>query len=73
MTEIAKESGHWYDKDGNPAYTQPNKSKPGETRPTTLRDAKAQNLSPSVTTVLKIMAARGLEIWKQNPAIIIIP
>lgn len=66
MTIIAKESGHWYDKDGNPAYTQPNKSKPGEERPTSLRDAKKLNLFPSVTTVLKIVAAPGLEIWKQQ-------
>jgi hypothetical protein len=66
MTEIAKESGHWYDSDGQPAYTQPNKSKPGETRPTTLRDAKSQNLYPSVTTIMKVIAAPGLERWKQN-------
>jgi hypothetical protein len=66
MTEIAKESGHWYDKDGNPAYEQPNKSKPGEFRPTTLRDAKKLGLFPSVTTIMKVIAAPGLERWKQN-------
>lgn len=66
MAEIAKESGHWYDGQGNPTYTQPNKSKPGETRPTTIRDAKKLNLFPSVTTIMKIVAAPGLERWKQQ-------
>lgn len=66
MTVIAKESGHWYEKDGTPAYTQPNKSKPGQERVTTLRDAKKLNLFPSVTTILKVIAAPGLERWKQN-------
>ena len=64
MTVIAKESGHWYDKDGNPAYTYENAK--GETKNTTLRQARKENLFPSVTTVIKVIAAPGLEIWKQN-------
>lgn len=66
---IAKESGHWYAKDGTPAYTQPNKSKGGE-RPTTIRDARKLDLVPSVTTILKLLAAPGLEQWKINTAIL---
>jgi hypothetical protein len=62
---IAKESGHWYDINGNPAYEVANKSN-GAMRPTTLRDAKKLNLFPSVTTIMRIKAAPGLEIWKQN-------
>lgn len=65
MTVIAKESGHWYTKTGEPAYTQPNKSKGGE-RPTTIKDAKKHGLLPSVTTIMSIIAKPGLEIWKQN-------
>lgn len=63
-SEIAKESGHWYDKDGNPAYTYKNAK--GEEKNTTLRQARKANLFPSVTTIMKIKAAPGLEIWKRN-------
>ena len=66
MNALVKESGHWYDKDGNPAYDQPHQSKPGQTRPTTLRDAKKLGLVPSVTTILKMAAQPALEKWKLN-------
>ena len=58
------ESTHWYDKDGKPAYTV--KSAKGEDRPTTLRDARKLNLYPSVTTIIRLAAAPGLERWKQE-------
>jgi hypothetical protein len=64
--QIASESGHWYEKDGTPAYTQPNKSKPGKMRPTTLRDARKLGLVPSVTSILKMAAKPMLERWKLN-------
>jgi len=63
---FANSSGHWYAKDGSPAYTQPNKSKPGAERPTTIRDAKKLDLVPSVTTILNIAAKPQLERWKLN-------
>lgn len=62
--QFASDQGHWYALDGTPAYEQPNASKPGEMRPTTLRDAKKLNLVPSTTTVLKSIASPGLERWK---------
>lgn len=62
--EHAKESGHWYTREGEPAYTV--KSAKGEDRPTTLRDARKHNLVPSVTTILNVYAKPGLEIWKQK-------
>lgn len=65
-THFAKESGHWYAKDGTPAYEQPCKSRPGEMRPTTLRDARTLGLVPSVTTILRVAAQPGLERWKQQ-------
>lgn len=46
---------HWYTHAGEPAHEQPNKSKPGTMRETTLRDARKLNLNPSVTTVTKIL------------------
>ena len=38
----------------------------GKERDTDLRDAKKLNLVPSVTTILKVAAAPGLDIWKQQ-------
>lgn len=61
---IASEAGHFYWPDGKPAYEVENKTKPGTYRPTTVRDAKKFGLLPSVTTVLKVLAKPGLEIWK---------
>ena len=67
-TEFASDSGHWYTKDGEPAYTQPNKTT-GGIRPTTLRDAKKLNLYPSVTTICKVVAAPGLVNWMVEQAV----
>lgn len=62
--QFTSESGHWYDRNGNPAYTVLGKN--GQERPTTLRDARKLDLVPSVTTVMKVAAAPGLERWKQE-------
>jgi len=68
MTTIiarSAESVHWYRaEDGAPQYTV--KAKDGSDRPTTLRDARKMNLVPSVTTVLKVAAKPGLEVWKNE-------
>ena len=61
---VAQEGGHWYAKDGTPAYTVTAKN--GEQRSTTLRDAKKMGLLPSVTTIMKAAASPGLEAWKLN-------
>ena len=58
------ESVHWYKKDGSPQYTV--KAKDGSNRPTTLRDARAMQLVPSVTTILKVAAKPALEAWKME-------
>jgi hypothetical protein len=60
---IASEAGHWYWPDGRTAYEQPNKSKPGEMRPTSLGDAKKLGLYPSVTGVMDIKAKPQLVEW----------
>jgi hypothetical protein len=65
---IASESGHWYDKDGNPAYTIIGKN--GKERNTTLRDARVLNLVPSVTTIIRNAAAPGLERWKATQVLL---
>jgi hypothetical protein len=62
------ESGHWYTREGDPAYTVIGAN--GKERNTTLRDARKDNLVPSVTTILKVAAAPGLEAWKQNQVLL---
>lgn len=61
---MAKESGHWYDRTGKSCHTQPKKSAPGETRATTLADARKLGLLPSVTTILGILDKPQLTDWK---------
>lgn len=58
----AAESGHWYTRDGQPAYTIVGAN--GKERPTTLRDARKLGLLPSATGIIKMAAAPGLERWK---------
>ena len=58
----AAESGHWYDRNGRPQYTIIGANK--KERPTTLRDARKLDLVPSVTTIIRMAAAPGLERWK---------
>ena len=55
-------SNHWYDKEGNPAYTIIGVN--GKERATTLRDAKKHGYVPSVTTILGLLHKPGLETWK---------
>jgi hypothetical protein len=55
-------SQHWYDKDGQPAYTIIGTN--GKERATTLRDAKKHGYVPSVTTILGLLHKPGLETWK---------
>jgi len=55
------ESSHWYDRSGRPCHTVPNKSKPGEERAVTVRDARKLDLVPSVTSVLKVIANEALK------------
>jgi len=73
MTLIAKndhaqESGHWYTRDGVPRYTVIGKN--GKERNTTLRDARTENLVPSVTTVLNVMAKPALIQWLQKQVLL---
>jgi hypothetical protein len=62
MAEQVSEAGHWYHRDGSPAYTYINKK--GEEKNTTLRQARKEGLLPSVTTIIRCAAAPGLENWK---------
>lgn len=61
---------HWYHPNGESChevpYADPNKGY----RATTLRDARKLGLLPSVTNILSIKSKQGLEIWKQEQAIL---
>jgi hypothetical protein len=67
VKEKIQESGHWYTKDGSPAYTTIGKT--GE-RPTTLRDARKLGLLPSVTTINGQLSKSGLDTWKQQQVLL---
>lgn len=56
--------GHWYTKDGKPCHRIVGKN--GIERDTTLRDARKLNLSPSVSEIISVAAAPGLENWKKE-------
>ncbi len=63
-TGLAGDQSHWYRRvDGAAVYEVPMTSKEGMRR-TNLKDARKLDLVPSVTSILKVMAAPGLEIWK---------
>lgn len=62
-----EETGHWYDRNGKPAYQV--RSKSGNMRGTTLADAKKLALCPSVTTITSIVAKPALTNWLIEQAI----
>jgi hypothetical protein len=61
VKEKQQDTGHWYTRQGTPAYTTIGKT--GE-RPTTLRDARKEGLLPSTTTIINILDKAGLTNWK---------
>ena len=67
VKEKVEPNGHWYTKDGTPAYTTIGKT--GE-RATTLRDARKDGLLPSVTTINGQLSKAGLDTWKQQQVLL---
>lgn len=65
------QNAHWYRaSDGMPMHQVEMKTKPGQMRPTTVRDAKQLGLFPSVTSIIKILSRPQLESWKQEQAVL---
>ena len=54
---------HFYSRTGQLLAVVPNASKPGEVRDATLADARKENLGPSVTTCLQLLAKPTLADW----------
>ncbi len=63
------DSAHWYTPAGEPLYEVPRADGKGM-RPTTLRDASAMGLYPSVTTVEQILDKPPLNKWKVEQGIL---
>lgn len=61
----AAQSLHWYWPDGRPAYEVPG-SKPNTLVTPDIRHARKLGLLPSVTSVMRIVAAPALERWKRE-------
>lgn len=59
---------HWYNRNGDACHTIVGKN--GKQRSTTLRDAKKEGWYPSVTTIMKVLAAPELDRWKQQQVIL---
>lgn len=70
MSQIVKtdSAAHWYTADGKSCHTVTGKN--GKERNTTIRDARTMNLFPSVTTILKTLAAPQLTRWMVENAIV---
>jgi len=68
ISKFEQSGGHWYTRDGDPAYTQTGLN--GKDRPTTMRDARKKDLVPSVTTVTGVTAKPGLNIWMQRQVLL---
>lgn len=62
------DGGHWYLPDSSPFYEV--LARNGLPRAVTLRDARAANAVPSVTTVLRVIAKPQLETWKVKQGIL---
>jgi hypothetical protein len=64
-----RKDSHWYTAAGEPCYEVIGKST-GRPRPTNLSDARARNLLPSVTTILKILHKEALVNWMIEQAVL---
>ena len=56
--------GHWYSFDGKPCHFQENG------KDTTLREARKQNLLPSVTTIIGLLDKPALTNWKMKQVLL---
>src|SRR6188768_225590 len=68
MKLFSPDSAHWYQRSGEPMHSVP--SLKGESRPTTLRDARKLDLLPSVTNILGVIAKPELTAWLQEQAVL---
>lgn len=60
---------HYYHRDGTLHEQVPTKSKPGQFRDVTIKDARKLGLFPSATTVMQIVSKPGLDRWSVEQGI----
>lgn len=65
VVSLSEDGSHWYDGEGMPVHEVPLKEKDGM-RPTTIRDARTLNLSPSVTNVMGILKNKSIDDWSND-------
>lgn len=73
MAEILinpEKSSHWYTKDGKPMHHVPMKTRPGEFRNTTVKDARELGLLPSVTSIQQVVYKPVLQSWIQTQLVL---
>lgn len=70
MAAHLKESGHWYDQNGNQIAQVPKKTKPDELKATTIREAREMGLCRGVTSIIGLANRPDLERWKIQQAIL---
>lgn len=70
LIQRTEESSHWYLVNGTAYHTVPNKSRPGESRSVTLRDARTAGALPSVTNILNVISSPQLEAWKREQVVL---
>lgn len=68
MADYAKEAGHFYKRNGEPAYTYINKK--GEESKSTLREARKNGWYPGVSSIINLASKPSLDIWKQEQTIL---
>lgn len=66
---LSDQRAHYYTRSGEPMHTVMGKTT-GRPRPTNVRDARELDLIPSVTTILKVIAAEGLVNWRIEQAVL---
>lgn len=62
--------GHWYEKEGSPCHRLPYADPSRGMRDTTLRDARKLGLSPSVSTITRMIPAPTLTKWIADQAVL---
>mgnify|MGYP001558515125 CR=1 FL=1 len=67
---IPDRPSHWYYHNGQPCYLLPMKTKPGELRSPTIRDAKELDLVPSVSGMQNMLYKPALEAWKMMQTVL---
>lgn len=68
LLAVPKQGGHWYTQNGDQVQEVLKANGKDYTKPT-LRHAKKYNLGPGVTSIIRTLSSPGLNVWKEQQAI----